>query len=201
MAWLRFRDRAVPPNNGLRSTWRAIAEFDQIQPDDWMYYKSLVLQARYMIMLDPHHWAWHAQEGKRKLRVVEARFPQNRFVRFHLHGDVMDWPDWKSPDYQARTKGAPTWAANVHAAYNREVDLAEWWIKNRQQSDGSAGRWLGRRRRDSACIRRIRGNLSGCEPPGDGGRAQGRGRGLARGGIDTEAGYFAEVGDTEHTGE
>ncbi len=198
---LHFRDRAVPPNNGLRSTWRAIAEFDQIQPDDWMYYKSLVLQARYMIMLDPHHWAWHAQEGKSKLRVVEARFPQNRFVRFHLHGDVMDWPDWKSPDYQARTKGAPTWAANVHAAYNREVDLAEWWIKNRQQSDGSLGGGWG----DDVEILRVFGAFVGICPDAsplvmEGVRKVADGAWLS-GGIDTEAGYFAEVGDTEHTGE
>ncbi len=197
-----YRQRGVPPNNGLRSMWRAVAELDQIHPASSLYYKSLALQARYMIILDPHQWAWHAQEGKRRLRAVEEKFPHNRFVQFYLHGNLTDWPDWQTNDYLARVRGAPRWAAGVYAYFNLTIDFAEWWAQNKQQEDGSIGGGWG----DDVEVVGVFGYIGrmseGASPIAiESARKLVRGVYDHSGSMDKVGGFFYSAGDSEHTAE
>jgi hypothetical protein len=81
------------------------------------------------------------------------------------------------------------------------VDLAEWWIRNRQEGDGSLGGGWG----DDVEVLRSFGAFGSVCPDASPLIMQGVRKvadGAWRSGsIDTDAGYFAEVGDTEHTGE
>ncbi|MFC1734537.1 hypothetical protein ACFL1X_00360 [Candidatus Hydrogenedentota bacterium] len=134
-----FKERSIPPHISPTWTWRALAELDQIQQGDLLYYKSRVLQGRYLIMLDAHQFCWASQEGKKRLALVEKKFPRNRYVRLFLHGDISEAKEWQTPDYMAKAKGAPEWAAGLYSCYNHLVDLSEWWALNKQQKDGSIG--------------------------------------------------------------
>ena len=197
-----FDTRNVPPNNGLRSTWRAIAELDQTQPDDFHYYKSFILQGRWMILLDPHQWAWHSQEGRKRLRIAEKRFPENRFVRFLLYGDPTDWPGWQTRDYLAEMKEAPGWAASLYAAYNLLVDFSEWWALNKQQEDGSIGGGWG----DDVELVGFFGYIGriseGVSPLSiQAARKLVTGVYEQSGHLDQEGGFFYSAADSEHTAE
>jgi hypothetical protein len=196
-----FKERGIPPNNGIVSVWRAAAEFDQAQPGDLLYYKSRVLLARFLIMLDAHQWCWSSQEGKRILKEVETRFPENRYVRFYLHDDLADSSDWVTPDYLAKAKGAPGWAAGLYAGYNHLVDLSEWWALNKQASDGSIGGGWG----DDVEIVALFGYV-GLVSEGASPLSVRLARNLmngvyASGEIDTEGGFYHSAADSEHTAE
>ena len=110
-------------------------------------------------------------------------------------------PDWVFPDYSAGKQGAPPWAAEVYEAFNRELDLAEWWIRNRQAADGSLGGGWGD---DVEILRTFGTSLIICPDSSpltlDGVRKLANGA-WDSGSIDREAGYFASVSDTEHSGE
>ena len=196
-----FRYRGVPPNNGPVSTWRAAAEFDQFQPGDLVYHKAQIQQARFLIMLDAHHWCWSSVEGKKKLAKIEKVFPQNRYVQFYLHNRTAASPDWVTTDYLARAKDAPDWAAGLYAGYNLLVDIAEWWALNKQQADGSiGGGWgddvelvgffgfISRVSEDATpvtlgCVRKL---MEGVYDSGH---------------IDEVGGFYHGAADTEHTAE
>jgi hypothetical protein len=196
-----FRDRGIPVSIGEVAVWRAVAEFDQIQPDDSLYYKAQTLQGRFMIMLDAHQWCWCSQEGKKKLRFVEERFPDNRYVQFYLHGKTADSPDWASEDYLARAKGAPEWAAGLYAGYNLLVDISEWWALNKQQADGSIGGGWG----DDVELVGLFGyiaRVSEGSSPLSIQLARNLMNGVyASGHMDEVGGFFCQVGDSEHVGE
>jgi hypothetical protein len=154
-------------------------------------------------MILPHRWGFSSGAGRQLLEKVRgAGFGDNRFVRWYLDDAWTDHPpDWVYADYSAKKQGAPAWAAEVYEAYNRELDLAAWWIRNRQVADGSLGGGWG----DDVEILRSLGTFGSICPDAEPLALQGTRRvadgAWHSGSVDTEAGYFAEVGDTEHTGE
>lgn len=178
-------------------------EVASMQPDDPLYYKSRIYAGRAMYMIIPHRHTYAAGVGRQYIEEVErAGFRDNRFVRWFLHDEWSPGPpEWTFPDYSAKKKGAPRWAAEIYEAYNRELDLGEWWIRNRQAKDGSLGGGWG----DDVEILRSLGAfacichdtspflLQGVRNVADGVWNSGS--------IDRRAGYFAEVDDTEHSGE
>ncbi len=178
-------------------------EIASMQPDDPLYYKAQLYAGRAMYMVIPHRHTYASGVGRQHIEIVErAGFRDNRFVRWFLHDE---WspraPDWVFPDYSAKKKGAPPWAAEIYEAYNRELDLGEWWIKNRQFPNGSLGGGWG----DDVEILRSLGAFAGVCPDASPLLLQGV-RNVAdgvwnSGSIDRKAGYFAEVDDTEHSGE
>ena len=177
-------------------------EVDSFQPGDPLYAKGKTYAARALLMVDPHRWAFASHVGKQILEDLESRGERNRYIDWYVHERWSDaFPDWQFADYRSSREGAPAWAGEVFEAYNRELDLAEWWMRNRQQSDGSLGGGWG----DDVEILRSFAAFVGASPDAsplvmDGIRALADGAWFS-GSVDTEGGYFAEVGDTEHSGE
>jgi hypothetical protein len=178
-------------------------EVASMQPDDPTYYKGLIYAGRGFYMVIPHRWTMAAGCGRQCFEVLERDgFGDNRFLQWFLHNRWRGLhPDWTVRDYTAKSAGMPPWAAEVHEAFNRELDLAEWWIRQRQQPDGSLGGGWG----DDVEILRGLGAFAAVCPDASPLLLQGV-RKLAdgawvSGSIDTEAGYFRYAGDTEHTGE
>ena len=178
-------------------------EVASMQPEDPLYYKSRIYAGRAMYMIIPHRWTYAAGVGRQMFEeLARAGFGDNRFVRWFLRDE---WspraPDWVFPDYTEKKRGAPRWAGEVFEAYNRELDLGEWWIRNRQSADGALGGGWGD---DVEILRSIGSFASVCADASpvsmEGVRKVSDGA-WNSGSIDTEAGYFAEVGDTEHSGE
>jgi hypothetical protein len=181
----------------------AAGEVNSLQPEDPLYYKSRIYAGRAMYMIIPHRWTFAAGVGRQYFEELErAGFTDNRFVRWFLHDEWKPQePDWIFPDYSKQRQGAPAWAGAVYEAFNREIDLGEWWIRNRQQPDGSLGGGWG----DDVEILRTLGAFASVCP--DASPELMRGVRLLvdgvwnSGSIDREAGYFAEVDDAEHGGE
>ena len=177
-------------------------EVDSFEPGDPLYAKGKIYAARALLMVDPHRWAFASHVGKQILADLESRGERSRYIDWYLRERWSDaFPDWRFADYRSLREGAPAWAGEVFEAYNRELDLAEWWVRNRQQSDGSLGGGWG----DDVEILRSFAAFVGASPDAsplvmDGIRALADGAWFS-GSVDTEGGYFAEVGDTEHSGE
>ena len=177
-------------------------EVDSFEPGDPLYVKGKTYAARALLMVDPHRWAFASHVGKQMFKDLESRGERNRYIDWYLHERWSDaFPDWQFADYRSSREGGPAWAGEVFEAYNRELDLAEWWMRNRQQSDGSLGGGWG----DDVEILRSFAAFVGASPDAsplvmDGIRALADGAWFS-GSVDTEGGYFAEVGDTEHSGE
>jgi hypothetical protein len=178
-------------------------EVASMQPEDPTYYKGLIYAGRGFYMIIPHRWTFAAGAGRQLFEKLKAAgFADNRFVRWYLDDHWTEHtPDWVFPDYSARKQGAPAWAAEVYEAFNRELDLAEWWIRNRQAADGSLGGGWGD---DVEILRTFGTSLSLCPDSSpltlDGVRKLANGA-WDSGSIDRDAGYFASVSDTEHSGE
>ena len=177
-------------------------EVDSFEPGDPLYAKGKTYAARSLMMIDPHRWAFASHVGKQIFADLESRGERSRYIDWYLHEKWSDeFPDWQFAGYQNSRGGAPAWAGEVFEAYNRELDLAEWWMRNRQQSDGSLGGGWG----DDVEILRSFAAFAGASPDAsplvmDGIRALAEGTWFS-GSVDTAGGYFAEVGDTEHSGE
>jgi hypothetical protein len=178
-------------------------EVASMQPEDPLYYKSRIYAGRAMFMVIPHRWTYAAGVGRQQFEELErAGFRDNRFVRWFLHDEWSPQPpDWVFHDYSAKKRGAPRWAAEIFEAYNRELDLGEWWIRNRQAPDGSLGGGWG----DDVEILRSLGAFASVCPDAspfllDGIRKVADGVWNC-GSVDRDAGYFAEVDDSEHGGE
>ncbi len=198
----RFENRARQ-NRTYTELLLISGEVGFIQPEDPTYYKGLMYAGRGLFMVIPHRWQYTAGMGRQCFQKVrDGGFGDNRFVRWYLD-DV--WtehqPDWVYKDYSKLKQGAPDWAANVYESFNREVDLAEWWIQNRQAADGSLGGGWG----DDVEILRSLGTFGSiCADASpmtlEGTRKVSNGA-WNSGSVDKEGGYFADVGDTEHSGE
>ncbi len=196
-----FRDRNIGTSKFAVAVWRAIGEFDQFQPGDSLYYKAQLLQGRFLSIIDVPQWCWCSQEGKKKLRFVEKRFPNNRYVQLYLHNNTADSPDWASKDYLAKGKGAPEWAAGMYAAYNLMADVSEWWAVNKQQPDGSIGGGWSDDVELVGLFAYIAHVSEGASP-----LTLQLARKLIEGvyasdQIDQVGGFYYNVGDTEHAGE
>jgi len=178
-------------------------EVDSIEPGDPLYYKARMYAARGLHMIIPHRWTFAAGAGRQMFEQLErAGFGSNRYVRWYLHGDWSpEWSDWAYTDYSAKKQGAPAWAAEIYEGFNRGLDLAEWWFRHRQRPDGALGGSWG----DDVEVLRSFGAFVAVSPDAspfalNGVRKVADGAWFS-GSVDTEAGYFAEVGDTEHSGE
>ncbi len=94
--------------------------------------------------------AWYAMESgniwnvpdQRRIVMDRARellvayrndFPENRLVRMYL-GEAVP-----NPKAYAPLEKAPDWANYQRESIERLTDIIEWWIDNRQQSDGQYG--------------------------------------------------------------
>ncbi len=198
----RFENRARQ-NRTYTELLLISGEVSSMQPEDPTYYKGLMYAARGFYLVIPHRWTYIAGAGRQLFeKVRDGGFADNRFVRWYLD-DV--WtehrPDWIFKDYSDKKKGVPAWAASVFEAYNRELDLAEWWIQNRQAADGSLGGGWG----DDVEILRSLGTFGSICPDASPVTLEGTRKVVNgawnSGSIDQQAGYFAEVDDTEHSGE
>jgi len=178
-------------------------EIASVQPEDPTYYKGLIYAGRGFYMVIPHRWAMAAGCGRQCFDILERDgFGDNRFVQWFLYDKWHGMhPDWTLHDYRPEAEGAPEWARYIYEAYNREVDLAEWWFVNRQREDGSLGGGWG----DDVEILRGLGAFGAISPDAsdiiiDGVRKLANGA-WNSGWIDTVSGYFHGVADSEHTGE
>ncbi len=207
-----FSDQmALPPDlrhadtsweNGYWRVFRGIGKLDLIHRGEPVYLKAKIHEARGLYMFDPHRWVMASGKAADLLREVETKFPNNRFVRLYLYDDWSPGPEWPNyPDYSPATEGAPEWAAAVYEAYNRCLDLGEWWYENKQFPDGSVGGGWG----DDVEILRLFGTYGSICPDASekmvelcAGIVNGA---LASPNMDPEAGFFGGMGDAEHTGE
>ena len=207
-----FSDQmALPPElrhadttwqNGYWRVFRGIGKLDLIRRGEPVYHKAKLHEARGLYMFDPHRWVIASGKADDLLREVEEKFPGNRFVRLYLYDDWVPGPEWpKFADYSVATEGAPEWAATVYEAYNRCLDLGEWWYENKQFPDGSIGGGWGD---DVEALRLFGAYGSICPDASEdvvklcAGIVAGA---LASPNMDPDAGFFQGLGDAEHTGE
>jgi len=182
--------------------YRGVGKLDLIQPGEPVYYKAKIYEARGLYMVDPHRWVISSGKAADLLREVERKFPQNRFVRLYLHDEWSPGAGWpKFPEYSAATKDAPAWAAAVYEAYNRCLDLCEWWCRNKQFPDGSIGGGWG----DDVEALRLFGAYGSICPDASADVMKLCARivngALNSPNMDAESGFFGSLADAEHTGE
>ena len=177
-------------------------EVDSLDPDSPLFPKGKLYAGRSLHMIDPHRWAFASHAGRQILEDLQGRGHRSRFLDWYLaEAWSDDYPDWRFPDYSRRRAGSPAWAGEVYEAFNRELDLAEWWIRHRQKDDGSLGGGWGDDVEILRAFAAFAGASRGASPTlMDGIRRLADGA-WASGSVDTDAGYFAEVADTEHSGE
>jgi len=108
-----------------------------------LYYKSQLYIARAEHMLIPY---FPARGTYREiLKKLEKKFPDNRFVKYQLHevwepyGDGTHYYDWYVKDYDEKVKDSPEWVRWIYPAFQKVADWSEWWIKFKQQPEGSIG--------------------------------------------------------------
>ncbi len=124
-------------NNKAINLWLLIGEGSPL------YYKSQLHLTRAARMLKPY-FPTIATEAE-IFKALEKKFPDSRFVRYHLHqewenhGDGSDYFDWVMKDYVVIAGDAPEWVRAIYPAYANLVDLAEWWVTYRQEPDGLIG--------------------------------------------------------------
>jgi len=179
----------------------AATRLEKLQPGDALYYKGLVYRARALYMIDAHRWGQPSGTGKKVLQVLESAYPENRYVQLYLHSNWKETQQWKLKDYRADAGGAPEWAVAVREANNLVLDLAEWWIINKQQPDGSLGGGWG----DDVELVGFFGFYANVSKHISDMVMEGALK-LIRNAwimseIDEEAGYFAGVADAQHTAE
>ena len=158
--WKIHTERGLPETNHFIENNKAIGWWWTIQKDSPLYWKTRLHIGRAGHMLAPY-FPCIGTVGQ-IFKELEKKFPDNRFVKYRLHGpgifhrdvpgDFGDWEphgdgtdfyDWVMVDYEARTKDAPPWVQSLYPAYAWLVDLSEWWIKFRQTPDGGVGGGTG----------------------------------------------------------
>ncbi|MFC1734788.1 hypothetical protein ACFL1X_01630 [Candidatus Hydrogenedentota bacterium] len=187
-------------NNKAITWWLLIREYSPL------YYKSQLLLARAGHMLKPYMPPL-GMEGD-IFRRLEKKFPDNRFLKFYVHnewgpyGDGTHYKDWVWIDHDAKVKDAPDWVQSLYPAYNRLVDMSEWWIKFRQMPEGNiGGGWP-----DDVEIVGLFGyygyiSRGSSELSAQGARNLCNGQWNLSPGIDTELGYCLPMSDAEHSAE
>ena len=124
-------------NDKAINLWLLIGE------DSPLYYKSQLHLSRAARMLKPYFPTIATEAAI--LEALEKKFPDNRFVKYHLHqewdphGDGSDYYDWVMKDYEAIAGDAPEWVRAIYPAYASLIDLSEWWIRYRQEPEGTIG--------------------------------------------------------------
>jgi len=142
-AWNLHANRGQIGKSHFIENDKAIDWWLLIGEDSPLYYKSQLHLARAARMLKPYFPAI-ATEAE-ILKSLEKKFPDNRFVRYHLHqewephGDGSNYYDWVMKDYETIAGDAPEWVRAIYPAYANLIDLSEWWIKYRQEPEGTIG--------------------------------------------------------------
>ena len=113
------------------SIWR---QFGENHP---FHYKGLLYSARAFKGMVPFSFTPKPEYGLELMRRVEAKFPQNKYVRLYLHNEWAP-PDWRLDTYPA-PPGTPKWAEVLRRAYAQAIDFGEWWADHRQLDNGSIG--------------------------------------------------------------
>jgi len=184
---------------------KAIAWWLLILEGSPLYYKSQLYIARAGHMLKPYMPTLGTE--RQIFEKLEKKFPDNRYVKYHLHeewepyGDGNDKFDWVMKDYFPVCKDAPEWVRAIYPLYMGNVDLAEWWIRYRQEPAGSIGGGWGddvemvglfgyygyiARGVSEMCTQGTRNLINGL---------------WYNSGVDPEMGFLQGMGDAEHSTE
>ena len=158
--WKIHSERGLPETNHFIENNKAIGWWWTIQKDSPLYWKTRLHIGRAGHMLAPY-FPCIGTVGD-IFKELEKEFPDNRFVKYRLHGpgifhgnvpghfgdwephgDGTDFYDWVMEDYEAKAEGAPPWVQSLYPAYAWLVDLSEWWIRFRQTPDGGVGGGTG----------------------------------------------------------
>ncbi len=135
----RFHHRADPGKSGYTEVARGSMSLDALQPEDPVYWMGQIYRARVFYMVQPHRWSWVSGAGADILLEVEKKFPNDRFVKLYLDGQWEPNEVWHMNDYITGTEGAPEWAVACRDAWKSVLDMARWWIKNKQRPNGAIG--------------------------------------------------------------
>ena len=135
-------EAALGENHFLENT-KAISHWWLINEGTPLYYKSQLYIARAEHMLIPY---FPARGTYREIfKKLEKKFPDNRFVKYQLHeewepyGDGTHYYDWYVKDYDEKVKDSPEWVRWIYPAFQKVADWGEWWMKFKQQPEGSIG--------------------------------------------------------------
>ncbi len=134
-------NRAAGGSSHFIENAKACHLFQLAQPGDPLHWKSRIHAARCAYQLDPiNRGDGAAATADVWFREILERFPENRYAKYYLtrEFDSTQGP-WAMPDYSEQSAGAPAWAAGTFEAFNRVIDLSEWWIRNKQQPNGAIG--------------------------------------------------------------
>ena len=137
------RGNAGSDKNHFVENTKAIGWWNLIKEDSPLYYQAQLHIARAEHMLFPHFPArgWYREIAKE----LEKKFPDNRFVKYHLtgrweqYGDGSDYYDWVIKDYTGKVKNSPDWVKAIYPVLQNEIDWCEWWINFKQMPIGSIG--------------------------------------------------------------
>ncbi len=137
------RGEAPLGENHFLENCKAINYWWMIHDTSPLYYKSQLHIARAEHMLLPY---FPARGTYREIfKKLEKKFPDNRFVKYHLHeiweprGHGAKYHDWYMVDYSQKVKDSPEWVRHLYPAFQTFADWCEWWIKFKQQPEGSIG--------------------------------------------------------------
>lgn len=216
--WEIHTKRGLPETNHFIENDKAIGIWWTIQQDSPLYWKTRLHIGRAGHMLTPY-FPCIGTVGE-IFKQLESKFPDNRFVKYRLHGDGIfsgnipghfgqweqygdgtDYYDWVTVDYRSKARGAPRWVQTLYPAYAGLIDLSEWWIKFRQTPDGGVGGGTG----DDVEIVGLFGymgyishGVSELCIEGTHNLVNGV---WHSGAVDTERGYCKPMADAEHTAE
>ncbi|MFC1734602.1 tetratricopeptide repeat protein [Candidatus Hydrogenedentota bacterium] len=144
-AWETHKTRgdAAKDKSHFIENARAISWWWLIPEESPLYYQAQLHIGRSEHMLIPY---FPARGTYREIfRKLEKKFPENRFVKYHLHevwepyGDGSDYYDWNMKDYTKLVQDSPDWVRAIYPAFQTQIDWSEWWIKFKQQPIGSIG--------------------------------------------------------------
>ncbi|MBM4091653.1 MAG: hypothetical protein FJ276_19830 [Planctomycetes bacterium] len=204
-AWDYHATRGQLGKNHFNENNKAINWWLLIGRDSPLYYKSQLHLVRAARMLVPYFPTIATEEAI--FKVLEAKCPDNRFVRYHLYqewentGDGSGYYDWVMEDYASKAQDAPPWVQAIYPAYAGLVDLSEWWIRFRQEPEGTIGGgwgddvemvglfgYYGYISRDASelCLQGASKLVDGVWNLSE---------------VDPERGYCAPIADAEHTAE
>ena len=119
---------------------RAEGYFCRALPGEPFFWKSQLYRARIWYSMDPNRRAQLWRRARELIENLARAYPNNRWADYYLRQNTRGWP---LVDYRTRTRGAPRWARELHAYYNRMLDLCQWWIDHRQDPRTGAigGEW------------------------------------------------------------
>ncbi|HXK60940.1 MAG TPA: hypothetical protein PLP42_13710 [Acidobacteriota bacterium] len=194
---------AIPgiPINSYYNLIHVEALLSAVDDNSPLIRQAKLITARGLYMADPHRWGIASALGRQYLQDLEKSVPDNRFVKLYLEDKWEPHGEWSMKDISLDDPDAPEWAVAFRKAYSRTLEFIEWWIENKQREDGSLGGGWG----DDVELVPLFGWYSLLSSDASPISLEGT-RKLVNGvyhcsEIDQEGGFFAGLGDNEHTGE